>query len=232
MRMSLLRIGILLLWLGGRALAQQTEVLTGDQIKQDQQKPEEEEKKPKGVIHLQEVKDVPQVHAHQACNNYSWTASLEVVLTAQKVDLKQEYWADRYYGGDLCLEEMGSPDDLIKKAEGDYTLDDGRHVKIEMQYFAGLPSNTSAFLVPIMNDELVILFVDGKAAVLTGAMWDDYLSNRGERMIDLKELHLLDPLQEPDKEKVIIESKPEDLSKITGFMKVKAAEVNTQYWPK
>src|ERR1700761_1141904 len=168
MRMSLLRIGTLLLCFGGCARAQQTEVLTGDQIKQEQPKPEEE-KKPKGVIHLQEVKDVPQVHARQACNNYSWTASLEAVLGSQRVNLNQEFWADRYYGGDLCLDEMGSPDDLIKKAEGEYTLDDGRHVKIEMQYFSGVPSNVSAFLVPIMNDELLILFLDGRAAVLTGA---------------------------------------------------------------
>ncbi len=230
---------VFLLGSGTCALAQQTAPAEDPAVQApaspDQPKPDEPEKEklpPKGVIHLQEIKDVPQVHADQACNNYSWTASLAAVLAAQKVDLKQEFWADKYYGGDLCLDEMGTPDDLIKKAEGEYTLDDGRHVRIEMQYFPGLPSNASALLVPIMTDELVILFVDGTAELLTGAMWDDYLSNRGERMIDLKELHLINPLLEPDKEKIIVDATGDDLAKISGYMKVKVAEVNTQYWPK
>ena len=39
--------------------------------------PEKEKLPPKGVIHLQEIKDVPQVDADQNCKNYSWAASLQ-----------------------------------------------------------------------------------------------------------------------------------------------------------
>jgi hypothetical protein len=127
---------------------------------------------------------------------------------------------------------MGSPETLIKKAEGEYVLDDGRHVELKLEYFSGLPSNSSVLLLPIMDDELLILFVDGRAELLTGAKWDDYLSKRGERMIDLQELNLLDPLLEGEKQKVILDTSSDDVSKVTGFMKVKATEVHQQYWPK
>ena len=83
-----------------------------------------------------------------------------------------------------------------------------------------------------MTDELLILFVDGTAEVLTGAMWDEYHSNRGERMIDLKELHLLNPLLEGDKQKVILDATGDEVGKISGFMKVRVVEANPQYWPK
>jgi hypothetical protein len=194
--------------------------------------PAEEKKPPKGVIHVQEVKDPPEVHADQPCNNFSWAASLAAVLASQHVDLKQDFWVDRYYGGSLCLDEIGSPDDLIRKAGGDYTLDDGRHVQITMQYFSGLPSDSSALLVPIMTGEIVILFVDGRAELLVGAMWDEYHSNRGERMIDVKELHLLDPLQPVDTQKVFLDVTGADAVKVSGFMKVKVVEPHPQYWPK
>jgi len=196
------------------------------------EQPGKEKSLPKGVIHEEEVKEVPVVHATEPCNNFSWGAALEAVLASQKVDLKQESWIDKYYGGDVCLEDIGSPDTLIKNAEGEYVLDDGRHVQLTLEYFSGLPANSSALLVPIMTGELLILFVDGKAEVLTGAKWDDYLSKRGERLIDLQELHLNDPTLPPNQQRVIIETSSSDLSKITGFMKVKATEVHQQYWPK
>jgi hypothetical protein len=195
--------------------------------------PDEKEKlPPKGVIHVLEVKDPPKVHADQPCNNYSWAASLAGVLASQKADIAEDYWIDKYYGGDLCLESMGTPDDLIKKAEGEYVLDDGRHVELKLEYFAGLPANSSTLLVPIMTDEILILFIDGHADMLIGAMWDEYQSKRGERMIDLKELHLLDPLLDGEKQKVILDTTGDDISKVTGFMKVTATEVHQQYWPK
>lgn len=202
---------------------------TQDQAQSD---PAEKEKKPKGVIHLQEVKDVPAVHAEQPCNNYSWAASLAAVLASQNAAIDQDFWIDKYYGGDLCLNEIGAPDDLIRKAEGEYVLDDGRHVQLKLTYFPGLPSNASALLVPIMTDQILIMFLDGKAELLTGAMWDEYLSNRGERMIDVKELHLLDPLPDGEKQKVVLNANGDDLGKVTGWMKVEVVEVGRQYWPK
>jgi hypothetical protein len=193
---------------------------------------ENNQTKPKGVIHLQEVKDSPSIHALRACANYSFPAALEGVLAYQKIDLKQDFWVDKYYGGSVCLDDIGSIDDIIRKTEGEYTLDDGRHIELKLQYFPGLPANSSALLVPIMTDEIVILFVDGRAELLTGAMWDDYMSKRGERMIDLKELHVMDPLGEGDKEKIVLDGSKDEFSRITGFMKVKATEVHQQYWPK
>lgn len=216
--------------LTGVALAQQPVVQEREPAEQKEQ-PSEEKKPPKGVIHLQEVKDPPEVHADQPCDNFSWAASLAAVLASKHVDLKQDFWVDRYYGGSVCLNEIGLPDDLIRKAGGAYTLDDGRHVEINMEYFAGLPSNSSALLVPIMHDDILILFVDGRAELLVGATWDEYLSTRGERMIDLKELHLLDPLQSEDKQKVFLDVTGEDAVRISGFMKVKVVEPHPQYWP-
>lgn len=194
--------------------------------------PEKEPTKPKGVIHLQDVKDIPKVHADQACNNFSWAAALEGTLASQDARIKEDYWLDKYYGGDVCLDAMGTPDDLVRRAEGEYVLEDGRHVQLKLEYFAGLPANSSALLVPILSDEILIVFVDGHADLLIGAMWDDYLSQRGERMIDLKELHLLDPLLAEDKQKVILDATGDDINKITGYMRVKALEVNKTYWPK
>ena len=187
---------------------------------------------PKGVIHLQEVKDVPPVHAAQACTNFSWAAALATVLTKENAEIKEDFWVDKYYGGAVCLDDMGSPDDLIRKAEGEYVLDDGRHVALKLTYYKGLPANASDFLVPIIHDEILILFVDGKAEPLVGAMWDEYQSKRGERMIDLKELHVLDPLAGEDKQRVILDMTGDDARRISGYMTVQATEVNKQYWPK
>jgi len=200
----------------------------------DQPKAEgsDEPERPKGVLHLSEVKDPPTVHATQNCPNYSFVAALEGALAYQKVDLKQDTWADKYYGGSLCLDEIGKMDDIIRKTEGEYTLDDGRKVELKLQYFPGVPSNTSALLVPILTDEVQIVFIDGRAELVTGAMWDDWQSRRGERVVELKELHLLDPLLDTDRQRVVLDGSKGEFSKITGFMKVKATEVHVQYWPK
>jgi hypothetical protein len=187
---------------------------------------------PKGVIHLQEVKDVSPVHAAQACKNFSWAAALATVLAHEHAEIKEDFWIDKYYGGSVCLDQIGAPDDLVRKAQGEYVLDDGRHVAVTLTYRDGLPSNASDFLVPIMHDEILILFVDGEAEPLVGAMWDEYQSKRGERMIDLKELHVIDPLAAEDQQRVILDVTGDDAQRITGYMIVQATEVNKQYWPK
>ena len=64
-----------------------------DQLTAEQ--PEKEKPPPKGVIHMQSVKDVPKVHATQPCNNYSWAASLEGALAVQNVYLKQRQINER-----------------------------------------------------------------------------------------------------------------------------------------
>jgi hypothetical protein len=191
-----------------------------------------DKEKPKGVIHIQQVEHMPEVHATQACVNHSWAASLAAVLKVENAAIPQDAWLDKYYGGDVCMEQMGTPEELIRKGEGEYILEDGRHVEVKMQYFSGMPSNVSSLLVPIMQDEVLILFVEGKAELLVGAMWDEYRSPGGERMIDLKELYLLDPLLDGEKQKVVLEAAGEDFAKISGFMKVKAVDPHPQYWPK
>lgn len=197
-----------------------------------QEQTEKEKGKPKGTIHLEEVKDVPTLHADQACTNYSWAVALSASLLKQNVDLKPDFWIDKYYGGSVCLDQIGASDDLVRKAESEYILDDGRHVAISLTYHDGLPRNVADFLLPIIHDEILILFVNGKAEPLVGAMWDEYQSKRGERMIDLKELHVLDPLADTDHQRVILDMTGNDTQSITGFMQVHTTETNKQYWPK
>jgi hypothetical protein len=187
---------------------------------------------PKGIIHDQDVSHVPETQANHPCSSYSWAASLATTLIAQHAPLRQDFWADKYYGGDVCIDQMGTPEDLIRKGEGEYVLEDGRHVELKMDYFAGIPSNVSSLLVPIMKDEILIVFTEGKAELLIGAKWDEYQSPRGERMIDLKELHLLDPLLPADKQRVVLDATGDELTKISGYMRVKSTEVHQQYWPK
>ena len=188
--------------------------------------------KPRGIIHLQKVKDPPEVHAAQPCNNFSWAASLAAVLAYEHAEIKQDFWIDKYYGGSLCLEQIGDPDDLIRKADGEYVLDDGRHVDVKLQYFAGVPVASSALLVPILTDEIVIIFFDGRADLLVGAKWDEYLSTRGERMIDLQQLHLVDPILPGDKQAIVVDTRSDDIGRMTGYMRVQAVEAHPQYWPK
>lgn len=191
-----------------------------------------EKDKPKGTIHIEEVKDVPTLHADQPCNNFSWAAALAASLAHQNVEIKPDVWIDKYYGGSVCLDQIGAPDDLVRKAEGEYVLDDGRHIALHLTYHDGLPRNVADFLLPIIHEELLILFVDGKAEPLVGAMWDEYQSKRGERMIDLKELHTLDPLADADHQRVVLDMTGDDMKRVTGFMQVTTTETNQQYWPK
>jgi hypothetical protein len=208
-------------------------VMAGVALGQDVASPAAPEKptKPKGVIHLQEVKDPPDVQAKENCNNFSFAAALAGALSYENAEIKQDYWIDKLYGGGVCV-EIGDPQDLARKVAGSYVLDDGRHVDVSLEYFPGVPSNSAAFLVPVMTDEILIVFVEGHADLLVGAMWDEYRSTRGERMIDLKELHLLDPLATADKRKAILDVAGEDAAKITGYMQVKTVEVDKAYWPK
>ncbi len=192
----------------------------------EQQQPPE--KKEHATIVDRNVRDVPAVTAKEDCANWAWAAAVEAVLRSDGVrEYKQDYWVDKLWGG-RCLESAGEPIDLIKALEGEYPIDDGRHVRVTATYAPGLPVNASALLVPLIYDRLQIAFVKGKAMLFTGAQWNEIVGSTGQRTLAVKELRFLDVTKPAAEQKMVIEVGADDLSQVDGIFQIDVSLIQVQ----
>ncbi len=186
------------------------------------------EKKEHGIIVDRNVRDVPAVKAKEDCANWAWAASVEAVLRSDGVqEYKQDYWVDKLWGG-RCLESAGDPEELIKSLEGEYLIDDGRHVRVAVTYAPGLPVNASAVLVPIIYNRLQIAMLKGKAVLFTGAQWEEIINSKGQRVVAVKELRFLDLTRPAAEQKIVIEVGADDLSQVDGIFQIDVSVIQTQ----
>lgn len=132
------------------------------------------------------------VTAKQNCENWGLAAGLESILKKQDVSLDQNFWVMRLSGGELCLSQLPSMETLAHAVNGEFVLDDGRHVRLELHYVSGAPSNVDDVVGGIQHKQLSLLLLRGHAYYLTGVTYDEYIGRNGSRLFEIKEMRLAD----------------------------------------
>ena len=132
------------------------------------------------------------VTAKQDCQNWGLAAGLENILKKQDVALDQNFWVMRFSGGELCLPQLPSAEALARAVNGEFVLEDGRHVRLELRYVAGGPSNIDDVVAGIQHKQLSLLLLRGHAYYLTGVTYDEYIGRDGSRLFEVRELRLAD----------------------------------------
>lgn len=143
--------------------------------------------KPDQTADLQE----PQlVIAKQHCENWALAAGLETMLRQQNVALDQNFWVMRINYGEICVPRLPAMDALARVIDNEFVLDDGRHVRLELHYLAGAPTNVDGMLSRLQQQQPSLLVWRGHPYYLTGATYDERIGRDGTRMFDVKELRL------------------------------------------
>ncbi len=132
------------------------------------------------------------VKAKQDCPNWGLAAGMENILKNQDVALDQNFWVMRLSGGELCLPQLPSAEALARVVNGEFVLEDGRHVRLELRYVAGAPSNVDDVVAGIQRKQLSLLLLRGHAYYLTGVTYDEYIGRNGSRLFEVRELRLAD----------------------------------------
>jgi hypothetical protein len=130
------------------------------------------------------------VTAEQNCQNWAIAAGLEAVLKQQDVALDQRFWVTRISGGEVCDSEIPSTEKIRQAVNGEFVLDDGRHVRLELHYAAGAPTNVDAVIAALKQQQLSLLLLHGHVYYLTGITYDDHLNQAGGHMFIVTELRL------------------------------------------
>lgn len=137
-----------------------------------------------------ELTDVKLITAHQNCENWAIAAGLEMMLRAQDVKIGQSFWVTRLSGGEVCTPDLPSVDAIAKEVNREFVLDDGRHVRLELNFTPGAPSQIDSVIVGLQRQQVSMLLWRGHAWYLSGMLYDEYIGLDGGRMFQVKELRL------------------------------------------
>lgn len=130
----------------------------------------------------------------QKCTNWAWAVAVEAMLKSQQVAIKQNDWVQKANYGEVCIDAVPKLEALAKVIDGAYVLDDGRHVRLESRYISGAPTIPDDLIAPLRQGLPVLLFWKSRALVVRAATYDEYIYPNGQRMFQIKELKLVDPL--------------------------------------
>ena len=158
------------------------------------------------------------VTAKQNCENWALAAGLETMLRRQNVPLDQNFWVMRINYGELCVSHLPSMDQLSNVVNNEFVLDDGRHVRLELHFIAGAPTNVDNILAALKQQQPSLLFWRGHPYFLTGATFDERIGRDGTRMFDVKELRLAETFSKQPG--VTFEKGRDNLSEIEGTLTV------------
>ncbi len=193
-------------------------------------------KKPKGVPMArlpEQTIDIPSLSlpgAAQPCTNYAWAVAVETMLRAQNVPLDQHYWVQKANGGELCIEPAPNLERLTRALNGNYTLNDGRKVKLETQIILGAPTNPDEAIASLKQGVPLLVFWKSRAYVLRGVIYDEYVYPNGQRLYEVKELRMLDPLAPPKQSEVSFVNGTDDPADIAALVFVTATPISPQPW--
>ena len=96
--------------------------------------------------------------ARPPCKSKSWGASVDLLLGAQGVSLGTDHWVLKCYGGDVCTAEVGTVPALVRSVEGDYTLDDGRKVRIQARTWTAFPDGRTMVETQEQGREFLVVW--------------------------------------------------------------------------
>ncbi len=163
------------------------------------------------------------VAAAQPCDNYAWAATVEMLLQQKEVLIPHRDLVMKAFGGYKCISPLTAPDysDLLRYINGDYALTPERKVRIEAEFAPGAPISPDSFIAAFRAGEPLMLVWKGKPYVWYGAVYDEYIHPVGNRMFELRELKLLDPLAKTkDAQAVSFVKGKDDANEIDGIMRI------------
>jgi len=168
--------------------------------------------------------------ASQKCENWAWAAGLETILRTQGVDLKQKFWIIKADGGEVCKDSVDL-DSLPHYINGEYVLDDGRHVRLEATTVSGLPQGIDPFILAPQAGRPLMLVWKGHPYLYVGMNYEELKFADGQREFSVTKLKFLDPFaSDPAKQVVYFDREKDDLADINGMMDVIASPVEGTDW--
>jgi hypothetical protein len=158
--------------------------------------------------------------AKQSCENWAVAAGLETMLQRQNVSLDQSFWVMRLNGGELCMDDLPTIDALKLVVNHDFVLDDGRHVRLEIQFTPGPPVSIDSVIAGLKLQQVTLLLWHGHPYYLTGMTYDERIGRDGTRFFEVKEIRLANTY--PKLPGVMFQKGRDDPAEIQGILSVSA----------
>ena len=117
-------------------------------------------------------------------------AGLKTMLRQQNVALDQNFWVMRLNGGELCLSQLPTIEALTRVVNKEFVLDDGRHVRLEIQFTPGPPVSVDPVIAGLKLQQATLLLWRGHPYYLTGLTYDERIGRDGTRFFEVKEIRL------------------------------------------
>ncbi|HLJ85558.1 MAG TPA: hypothetical protein VKZ53_01965 [Candidatus Angelobacter sp.] len=153
-------------------------------------------KRPMSLVRPDQTADlqIPKlVTSTQNCENWALAAGLETMLAKQDVALNQQFWGIRI-GGGRCLPELPPMDDITEAVNREFVLDDGRHMRLELRYQHGVPTEVDSLILRIKDQNPSMVIWRGHLYYITGVTYDEYDTSNGGRHYEVKEIRLANTL--------------------------------------
>ncbi len=166
----------------------------------------------------------------QKCTNWAWAVALEAMLKAQQVTIKQNAWVIKAHYGELCIDDPPSLESLAKWVDGPYILDDGRHILLQSRIISGAPTIPDDLIAPLALGRPVLLFWKSRAMVVRAVTYDEYIYPNGQRMFQIKQMKLVDPLLTGKEREVSFENGRDDPADIAGAFLVEVVTETRPSW--
>ncbi len=166
----------------------------------------------------------------QKCTNWAWAVAVEAMLKAQQVSIRQNDWVMKADRGELCIDTPPTLERLTKVIDGNYVVDDGRHVRLQSHYTAGAPTAPDDLVAPLRQGRPVLMFWKSRALVVRAVTYDEYVYPNGQRMFQIKELKLVDPLLSGKEREVSFINGRDDAGEIGGMFQVEVIPEKVQRW--
>jgi hypothetical protein len=166
----------------------------------------------------------------QKCTNWAWAVAVEAMLKSQQVTIKQNAWVQKANYGEVCIDAAPAVETLAKVIDGPYVLDDGRHVRLESRHISGAPTIPDDLLAPLRQGHPVLLFWNARALVVRAVTYDEYIYPNGQRMFQIKEMKLVDPLLTGKEREVSFVNGRDNPADIAGVFHVVVVEEKRFEW--
>ena len=168
--------------------------------------------------------------AEQKCPNWAWAAGIQTLLRGLDVSLPQKFWIYKAHTGEVCV-PLGNWESLARLIPGEYQLDDGRKVRLDMRYTEGASIAPDDLIAALRRGQSIMVAWRGSVYLLHGAVFDEYISLTGVRRFDIKELYFTDPLVAEGEGRVVSFVKErDDISEIQGTLEISATFIKPPDW--
>ena len=184
------------------------------------------DKKPKGVplmrlpTQTNEITNLAVPTPAQKCANWAWATAIEVMLKPQQVTLDQHYWVQKANAGEICVDWLPTMEKLARLIDGNYQLEDGRKVTLQSHYAEGAPTNPGDLVLAVRQQRPALLYWKSRAYVLCGVVYDEYIYPNNQRLFEIRELKLVDPLAAAKDQHVSFLMERDDVNDIGGYFTV------------